>query len=249
MNREIRKHKRNKKIILFVVIVVLVISLASTVTYLNQKYTIQNIYVDGNVHYTADEIKEFVMGDALSGNSLYLSLKYRMKGIENIPFVSALDVSILSPDTIRIVVYEKALAGYVEYLGQYMYFDKDGTVVEASTEKTQGIPMVTGLSFDHVVLYQPLPVEQDAVFRQILDTTQMLTKYGLIADRIYFNENYEMTIYFENVRVSVGESRNMDDKFMMLSQIIGDLEGKKGVLRLENYTENTKSVTFEPDES
>lgn len=249
MNKEIRKHKRNKRIIFFVVIIGLVMGLAATAVYLNGKYTIQNIYVDGNVHYTADEIKELVLGDALSGNSLYLSLKYRMKGMDHIPFVSAVDVSILAPDTIRIVVYEKALAGYVEYLGQYMYFDKDGTVVEASSEKTIGIPLVTGLSFDHVVLYQPLPVEQDTVFRQILDTTQMLTKYGLCADCIYFNENYEMTIYFEDVRVSVGESRNMDDKFMMLSQIIGDLEGKKGVLRLENYTENTKTVTFEPDES
>ena len=63
-----------------------------------------------------------------------------------------MDVNILTPNTIRISVYEKALAGYVEYLGRYMYFDRDGTVVESSSERTRGIPQVTGLRFDYVVV-------------------------------------------------------------------------------------------------
>ena len=37
-------------------------------------------------------------------------------------------------------VYEKAVAGYVEYLDKYMYFDKDGTVVEASDTKRRESP-------------------------------------------------------------------------------------------------------------
>ena len=248
MNREIRKHKRNKKIILFVVIVVLVISLASTVTYLNQKYTIQNIYVDGNVHYTADEIKEFVMGDALSGNSLYLSLKYRMKGIENIPFVSALDVSILSPDTIRIVVYEKALAGYVEYLGQYMYFDKDGYVVESSGIRTAGVPQITGLEFDHIVLGEALPVENPDVFASILNITKMLKKYELESDKIYFNKSGDITVYFGEVKVSLGnDTATLEDKLMLLPEFLPSLEGKKGTLQMQTYDESGGKYTFKPD--
>ena len=42
-----------------------------------------------------------------------------------VPFVEKMDVSVVDPHTIKIEVYEKALAGYVEYLGHYMYFDKD----------------------------------------------------------------------------------------------------------------------------
>jgi len=245
---EKKRPKKKWKWILLPVLVCAVCGLVAGGAYINEKYTITTVYVDGNVHYTADEIKEMVLGDVLSANSLYLSLKYRFKGIDDIPFVADIEVTILAPDTIRITVYEKSVAGYVEYLERYMYFDKDGVVVEASQEKTAGIPLVTGLSFDHVVLYEPLPVENEEVFNQILDMSQMLTKYGLSADRIYFNANYEMTIYFGEVRVSIGEQENIDDKFMMLSQILGDLEGKKGVLRLENYTSSTSTVTFEPDE-
>lgn len=222
---------------------------AAAFVYVDKTYTITTVYVDGNVHYTADEIKEMVLGDRFDGNSLYLSMKYRMKGMENIPFVSAMDVQILSPDTIRITVYEKSLAGYVEYLGRYMYFDKDGVVVEASTEQTAGIPLVTGLDFDHVVLYEPLPVENTEVFGQILDTTQMLKKYDLSADRIYFNSDSAMTIYFGDVRVGIGARENMDDKFMFLTQNLDKLAGESGVLRLEHYDESTRSVTFEPDRS
>ena len=79
--------------------------------YIRSTYTVRTVYVEGNVHYTEDEIKEIVMDGLLGDNSLYLSLKYRNKGIEGIPFVDVMDVSVLAPDTIKITVYEKMLTG------------------------------------------------------------------------------------------------------------------------------------------
>ena len=105
---------------------------------------------------------------SLGHNSLYLSVKYRKKGVENIPFVDVMDVQILSPDTIKIVVYEKALAGYVRYMDTYMYFDKDGYVVECSDVKTQGIPQITGLKFGYMVLGERLPIEDEGCFTNII---------------------------------------------------------------------------------
>ncbi len=119
--------------------------------YIVKNYTITTVYVEGNIHYTNEEIMDMVMGGRYGDNSLFLSMKYRDKGIDNIPFIQTMDVSIEAKDTVRITVYEKALAGYVFYLGRYVYFDKDGIVVETSEEKTAGIPQVTGLSFDYVV--------------------------------------------------------------------------------------------------
>ena len=81
--------------------------------YLASTYTIKNVYVEGNLHYSKEEIKEIVMDGPLGNNSLYLSFKYRNKGVENIPFVDVMNVEVPSPDTIKIVVYEKALAGYI----------------------------------------------------------------------------------------------------------------------------------------
>lgn len=246
-NKKLKTRGGHKKIILFFSILLVFLLIAAAIIYIDRNYKIKNVYVDGNVHYTDEEIMNIVMDGTFGDNSLFLSMKYKNKGIDDIPFVQTMDVAILSPDTIRITVYEKSLAGYVEYLGNYMYFDKDGTIVESSTSKTAGIPQVTGLSFDYVVMYEPLPVEEREVFETILDMTQLLNKYSLSADRLYFDSDYEMTIYFADVKAAVGSGENIDEKVMLLQSILPDLEGKSGIIHLESYTEDTKNVTFEPD--
>lgn len=225
------------------------IALIVGIIYVLGNYRITTVYVEGNVHYTNEEIMNMVMDGPLSHNSLVLSLKYKNKKVKDIPFVSAMDISVQDPHTVKIDVYEKAVAGYVEYLEKYMYFDKEGIVVEASDEKTPGIPLVTGLSFEHVVLYEPLPVEDPEVFGSILDITQLVNKYNLSIDRIYFAKDNSITLYFDDIRVSLGEDRNLDEKIMKLQYMLPEIEGRSGELRMENYTEETKSVSFEPDDN
>lgn len=215
--------------------------------YIIQNYTVTTVYVDGNVHYTNEEIMDMVMGGRFGNNSLFLSLKYKDKGMENIPFIQAMDVTIEAKDTIRITVYEKALAGYVSYLGQYIYFDKDGIVVETSTEKTAGIPQVTGLKFDRVILHEALPVEKPEVFDEILNITQQLDKYSMSADRIYFDSDYQVTIVFGEAKVALGLDGYMDEKIMKLQYILPNLIGEKGTLDMREYSEDTKSYSFEKD--
>ena len=160
----LRFGKVKRTIILSVLLFTLMILMISAYFYIVKNYTVTTVHVEGNIHYTNEEIMDMVMGGAYGNNSLILSLKYRDKGIEDIPFIQRMDVAIEAKDTIRITVYEKALAGYVTYLGRCVYFDKDGIVVETSTETTEGIPQVTGLKFDHVILHDRLPVEKPEVF-------------------------------------------------------------------------------------
>ncbi|MEZ3443987.1 MAG: FtsQ-type POTRA domain-containing protein [Lachnospiraceae bacterium] len=208
-------------------------------------FAVKTVQVDGNKHYSAEEIKSMVMTGYLGDNSLYLSLKYKNKGIEDIPFVETMDVMVQSNDTIRITVYEKALAGYVQYLGRYMYFDNEGVVVETSKVTTKGIPQVTGLNFDHVVLHEKLPVENDQIFKNILTITKLLNKYDILCDRIQFDSSYNVTLGYGGVKVTIGALDNLDEKLMQLPQILPSLAGEKGTLDLQNYTADRKSVSFE----
>lgn len=208
-------------------------------------YAVKTVQVDGNKHYSAEEIKAMVMTGYLGDNSLYLSLKYKNKGIEGVPFVETMDVVVQSNDTIRITVYEKALAGYIQYLGRYMYFDNEGVVVESSKVTTKGIPQVTGLEFDHVVLYEKLPVENDRIFQNILTITKLLNKYDVLCDKMQFDKNYNVMLGYDEVKVDIGALENLDEKLMQLPQILPSLAGEKGTLDLKNYTADRKSVTFE----
>lgn len=244
---KLRFSKSKRMVILSVTLLLLLFVLVGGYVYIIQNYTVTTVYVEGNVHYTNEEIIEMVMGGGLGNNSLFLSMKYKDKGMEDIPFIQTMDVEIEAKDTIRIIVYEKALAGYVSYLGRYVYFDKDGIVVETSTEETEGIPQVTGLSFDHVILHEPLPVEKTDVFDEILNITQQLERYSMSADRIYFDPSYQVTLMFGEAKVALGDDRYIDEKIMKLQYILPDLLGKEGTLNMREYSEDTKSYTFEQD--
>lgn len=239
---------RSKRIvILLTVFLTLAFLLVGGGIYIINNYRVTTVYVDGSVHYTNEEIMDMVMRGKLGDNSLFLSLKYQDKGVENIPFIETMDVTIEARDTIRITVYEKALAGYVKYLGRYVYFDKDGIVVETSEEKTAGIPQVTGLAFDHVILHDRLPVDRPELFDEILNITQQLDKYSLTADRIYFDSTYQVTLYFGDAKVALGDNVDIDEKIMKLQHILPNLLGKSGTLDMREYSEDTKSYSFEQD--
>lgn len=238
------KHMPKRRWPKVLLILVLLAGILGGAWYLLSHYKVKTVYVDGNLHYTKEEIMEIVMAGTLGDNSLYLSYKYKNKSITDVPFVAAMDVTVLAPDTIRINVYEKALAGYVKYLGRYMYFDKEGTIVESSTVKTVGIPQITGLSFDYVVVGSPLPVENQDVFASILSVTQTLNKYTLTADRIYFGANEEMNIFFGNVKVAFGTDKWLDEKIILLQNLLPNLEGREGTLDLTNYSPSTNIYSF-----
>lgn len=241
-------YKRKKFGVILLVIVVLAVILLGGGYYIKTTYTVSTVYVEGNVHYTEDEIKDIVMSGFLGDNSLYLSLKYRNKGIEGVPFVDTMDVKVLAPDTIKIIVYEKVLTGYVRFMDTYMYFDKDGYVVESSSIRTAGVPQVTGLKFDHVVVGQALPVEDKDIFNKILNVTKLLNKYELKADKLYFNRAGEVTVYFGEVKAALGgESLAMEDKLMLLPELLPSLEGKKGTLQMNTQSEGDGRYTFKPE--
>ena len=129
-----------------------------------------------------------------------------------------------------------------------MYFDKDGYVVESSGVQTLGIPQVTGLKFEYMVLGEPLPVDNKSVFGAVLDITKLIDKYELMAEKIYFHNTGDVTVYFGDVKVALGnESDHMEDKVSLLPEFLPKLTGKSGVLQMETYDEAGGKYTFKPD--
>ena len=106
-----------------------------------------------------------------------------------------------------------------------------------------------GLQFNYVVMYKKLPVDNKDIFAEILDITQLLNKYNLKADRIFFDSDYNVYLYFDKIEVSIGKEDNIDEKIIQLQYILPDLSGKSGVLEMSDYDENTKNVTFKQNSS
>lgn len=244
-----RKKKENQssglKKILIVLCILLVLAIALIVIYITNQ--IVEVQVEGNEFYTDEEIQELMIDGELERNAWYLYWKYNYSEPPEIPFVDTIEVEVTGRGKVKVQVYEKSIIGYVEYLGSYMYFDKDGTVVESSQEEVGEVPKIIGLSFDSIALYEKLPVEKDEVFDFILNLTKELRKNEIYPDKLQFNEQMEATLHFGQARVYLGKDENQNEKITRLKSVIGQLEGKSGVLHMEEVDEDNKSIIFEKD--
>lgn len=233
---------RKKIIILIATIFLIICGIAGV--FAMQRISEKNIIIEGNEKYTKEEMISFIFRSDWDRNPFVLYYKTKFCKQKVIPFVDEYDVKITSLNSVKITIYEKKIIGYVNYMGSNMYFDKDGTIVESSTEVIEGIPKITGLNFDSIILYETLQVGSDKVFRLILDTTQILQKYRIAVDKIYISDNKEVTLYIEQIKVELGTGEDMNDKIRSLNDMLPNLQGLSGTLDIKKYNTNNDGYTF-----
>ncbi len=223
-----RQKRRGKKVLLL---------LGAAALFLLFLWNLQigTIHVNGADFYTEQELADFIFETPLEKNVLYAWLNNRFGDAKTIPFVAGYTVEFNGLGEVTVSVYEKKVVGYIDYMGSHMYFDKDGTVVESSSQVREGIPLITGLSFDYIVLYKKLPVESETAFTEILNLTQLISKYDLSVDKIHFDNRFHATLYMGGVRVRLGGKDSMEDKIAELHGMMAVLENDAGELSLADY--------------
>ncbi len=249
MIKEKRKKQKRRKLGFYIFLVVSLL-IALTAYIVLEVCTVEKVVVEGNEWYSSKQIEDMLLNDEYSWNSLYVFLKYRFKEIGEVPFVDEMEVSLDDPHTLRIKVYEKGILGYlyIPILGQNAYFDKDGFVVETSLKIIPNVPKITGVKCNQVVLYEKLQLEDESIFRFLLNLTQTLKKYGLEPNEIDFDANEDANIHYGDIHVIVGDEENLSQKIIRLSHILPQLDGLAGTLHLENWTEETTDIVFDKEE-
>lgn len=246
MTKEERRRKKRRKIGLYILLI-LILLIAAGVFIVMNVFTVENVVVEGNELYSSTQIENMVLNDEYSWNSLYVDLKYRFVDIGEVPFVDTMEVSLDNPHTVHIKVYEKGMLGYlyINSIGQNAYFDKDGFVVETSTEVIDGVPKITGISCEEVVLYEKLQLENSDILRDLLNLTQTLKKYNLLPDEIQYDSNMEPVLYYGTIQVKIGSEDNLSQKVVRLSIILPQLDGLSGTLHLETWTPETTDIIWD----
>ena len=197
--------------------------------------SVSSVTVTGNRSVSDEAIEDMVFPTLLSRNTLvclFSSIRGKKK---NIPFVQDYKVSLTSPVSAEILVYEKSIVGYVSYMSSRMYFDKDGIIVESAGHRLPGIPEVTGLRFGEIVLYRELPVENRKIFSMILNLTQTLSTYEIPADLIRYDSELNATLMIGDINVLLGSADDMNGKLSELANILPQIQGLSGTLDLSDY--------------
>ena len=246
MIKEERRRKKRRKIGLYILLI-LILLIAAGVFIVMNVFTVENVVVEGNELYSSTQIENMVLNDEYSWNSLYVFLKSRFVDIGAVPGVAPMEVAVDSPHTGHIKVYEKGMLGYlyINSIGQNAYFDKDGFVVETSTEVIDGVPKITGISCEEVVLYEKLQLENSDILRDLLNLTQTLKKYNLLPDEIQYDSNMEPVLYYGTIQVKIGSEDNLSEKVVRLSIILPQLDGLSGTLHLETWTPETTDIIWD----
>lgn len=215
-------------------------------------FQIKNTEVVGAERYTKDQIKELVLQNKADYNSLYLYLKYRFFEKTRLPFIEKIDVDMVDNHSVTIYVYEKMVAGCVEFMGEYLYFDKDGIVVESTTDRLEGVPVIKGLKFNEIVLNEKLKIQKDEAVEE--DTKEDSTQADQTqTDKKDNNSNQPSEMQSGNGQATVEKADDSDediqkekifDSIINLTQQIGKFDLKVDTISFSPADE----VTLECDD-
>ncbi|MBB5264445.1 cell division protein FtsQ [Catenibacillus scindens] len=243
--RKIRLERRKEKIRRFLKgLIIFLAAVAVMALIFIFGFRLKNVNVSGNSRYTQEQILDLIQYDEQYHNTIIFYLRNRNINVESMPFIDALYMEIGGAGTINVEVVEKVVIGCIEDNGSYIYIDTGGVVCDISENPPEDIPLITGLEYEAPALNQVLTVTDNGVYDMLLNITLLLQKYSLTADSIDFSTDGTLSLQIGQIQVMLGTGSNMEDKMAEVNNLWSNLEGRQGVLHLENYDSSQTSVIF-----
>lgn len=215
---------------------------------ITRAYHLKEVVLEGSNRYTAEEIKDYLVTDKLDQITFMMYLRYKLNDPVSIPFVETYKISMEDRHTIKVMVYEKILIGCVKLLDSYMYFDRDGIVVESSKTRMEGVPLIAGLKFDKILLHEKLEIQQDSLYDMILNLTKTIQKLNLSVDKVFINSNLEVSLFVSENEILLGKRDFYDVQLQALASIMEEPNDMKLSYDMRFYDENNKKITAKPIE-
>lgn len=206
-------------------------------------FHIDNVKVSGTEIYSSQDIEKSVFSRKFSDNQLVFRVYQKIFGINKLPLVEEIEVKYKSHDTVELVVYDKTLSGCIKYMGQFVYFDKDGIVMQSMSEHREGVPIVTGIKFGDFTVGEKFKVDDDSLFDAIMNVSQLVNHYGISVKRIHIN-NSEITLYSGNIQVFLGKRLKYDEQLAALSSVLETTTSEKlsGTIDMSKYESGDKII-------
>lgn len=216
------------KILILIVVLILVYSIK-----------IDKINIINNSNHNDSELVNQIFGSKNNINSLSFFLRDKILPHKEIIYVERYEINWRSPVEVDLIVYTKPIIGYIKFMSNYFYFDKDGYVCESSSEKKQGIAEFTGLKIDNITLNQKLKIKDKNYMDSILNISDNMAMFdNLPIDLVNYVSISDIRLKLYEIEVRLGDNGYMETKFSVLSDMIDKIKDKKGILFLENCRDN-----------
>lgn len=207
-------------------------------------FRLRDVEIVGNYYYSRDDIKQMILKGPLGHNTLFLKYEYMGPQRELLPLIEEIDIELENPYKIIIKVYEKDMIGYVQKDGEFLYIDKDGILVEKTMVPIQNMMSMEGVEVNDALLYKKVKTTQPNQIQYARQINEMLKNHKIKPDKLIFDVQ-KMTLMYQDTRIELGNSDYLQEKLTVLVSIFDKIEGQAGTLHMEEYTNITKTVTFE----
>lgn len=234
-----RKTQKKKKSGLYTAGVFVVIILAAILL-----FHIRKIEVTGIQSLTQQEVEAWIKCDKLSNNALYVLAKSRVYPDKPLPMMRNVKISLKNPWTLSVAVKEKKILGGILVDGEYAYFDEEAVVLKKQSDQIPGVPIIEGVEVGKAKIYRKISVENRKLFSYVLQTGELLEKWEIAPDKIVFS-GMDVSLYFGELCFQIGD-KNFNDRIAQIGPICEKLQGQRGTVHLEKFTDQSSAVSFIP---
>ena len=226
-----------KMILIFTVILLLFLGIL-----LSPLFRIAQIDIFGNNLVTSQEIlneAQFSLGASM----FTLGAGSAASRVVSLAYVKNVSISRHFPNRVSITISERVPAANIR-LGTttYILVDTQGVVLETGQAPFQGMPGVSGLTFTNFTVGQPLQVEQQSAFSDLLVLSLYFARYNFVPDSIDLSDPRAITFDFGGFLVEFGNMIEADGKIAYLAEIIVYLTEEfglfTGVLDARDFAED-----------
>lgn len=223
-----------RKILKILIIITIVLFILNNLF----KIKITKVDVIGNDKVSSTEIVSKFFHNDYDRHSIVFFLKSKLEKKKNIPLISSYEIIWLTPSNIRISVTENKAIAFMKRDLKNVYFDKNGTIVEMTEERIQGVVEIIGVSFKNYERGNKIEISNTKILNAILQITNYLKEHNLDSELLEIKKEEEIYIYMGNIVVNMGNVDNMETKLLRLSDIYPTISHLNGTLDLSNAREN-----------
>ena len=247
---KIRKKKGKKKTSfwrragLIIIIVLLALVVFFTV------FHTDNVIVSGNTRYSDEDIKSMCLDGALSNNTLLFTIFHGRTELKDMPYLDHVDAEMIDRNTIHLSVDERISTGRIIFGDKYVYFDKNGNVLEIREPDTEQDPTVILVDgpvpdVETIEVGDTIFAENEELLSEVSVLSLLLLQYGLYPDRVKIDDENNMILVFNGLLVNLGSDIFLEEKMARVDAIYEDVKDSTGILHLEDYSESRRDIIFE----
>lgn len=252
MAKEIRLQK--KTVLLMKIALVLAAFILIVVCFLlwfKKKYRIDRekdvtvMIIGMSNRYTKEEIRDYTLDSWYENYWILTKWYYKYRTVKPMPYLEKITVTVTDEGKVEIRAYEKVPIGCIKEMGYYLYFDSDGIIVSTNRDNVEHLPVITGLEYSRVTLYQKFETQKSDLFRVVMNIVQQIQKYEVDAEEIHFGQEEDVYLMCKGNRFDLGTRDAYDVQIGMIRGIldrVGDTDVKYH-FHMENAEYDVLSLT------